>query len=221
MRDLTNMVFCVACALLASGTGAKALSVISLSDFDDPAVLDFESVAAGPIDSDAPLFTDIGISSITGTSAAQSVDMFGFAVDGNGLGLIGGVLSVVQPGEVIDAPRRGSDPAFTLALAEPTTRIGIDIVEARSGITLRFLNAGSVVDSFTPSAPQNLGLAIYLELAAFDSVEFFAAASLSPNEGWALDNITLEQGAPVPVPLPASALLLLAGLGAVALGRRT
>jgi hypothetical protein len=194
-----------AAGMTIAAAPAFAASAITLGDFINPFVLDFESTPTGPT---AGVFPAAGITGITMT-ATNFGDGYNAeagrtrALWGNASGA--GIFNV-------RATNLADDPVFTIAFATDITRFGFSIFD-QSGltVTMEFYDAGGLVDSFGFTTATSSPVFHYVSAAAFDTLVIRGDGF----GGFGLDNLTVETAA---VPIPATALLLpaaLLGLGAL------
>jgi hypothetical protein len=191
---------------------AQAATIIGLGDFVSPIVLDFESLAAGPISGMDVYFTTAGISSVAVAAGVAAGDTLNTNTDGKALASVGGVLSVVDVGGAIDNGTSGGNPTFTIMFSMARTRFGYSHIDQLGNFPVSFFLGVMLVDTFTftpgSSAP------VYLEAATFDRVVISQEAGFTG--GFALDNITLD--GLVVVPEPATFVLPGLGLALILLG---
>ncbi|MEO0622461.1 MAG: PEP-CTERM sorting domain-containing protein [Pseudomonadota bacterium] len=194
-------------AVALSYSPAYGATAISLADFDDPLVEDFESVALGSILETDPVFTALSITGITTTSAAAepydarstSTRALGATDDGT--------LTVVDPGT--------SDVTITeigFDFSRSLSRIGFGIHDSQGTMAVDFLDGTTVVDSIDVTITQGGQLTSVFLMSDLP----FTAIDLSIDNGFVIDNLTVE-AAHVPVPATLPLLLLgLAGIGYLA-----
>jgi hypothetical protein len=194
-----------AAGMTIAAAPAFAASAITLADFTNPFVLDFESTPTGPT---AGVFPAAGITGITMTATTF----------GDGYNAEAGRTRALWGNESgagifdVGATSLADDPVFTIAFATDITRFGFSIFDQGGfGVSMEFYDAGGLVDSFGFTTATTSPVFHYVSAAAFDTLVIFGDGF----GGFGLDNLTVETAA---VPIPATALLLpaaLLGLGAL------
>ncbi len=216
--------------LLAMVTAASAvhavITPITIGDFNNPIVLDFESVPLGDISGTDPAFTGFGISLVTGTGS-DSDPIWGDIGPDTGRALFvredgTGQLFISQFGAG-DRPAEDS-VTFSIELAESHVRFGVSLASLRIGdpTDLTFFDGPTVVGTITVTRPDASEPIFYFESdVVFDEVLIEHPVG---NQILGLDNITLDQSSvPALGPLPMGGLtllLVLLGLGALRLAGR-
>lgn len=198
-------------SMLAS---AGPVQIITLAEFVNPTVLDFESASNGPIAANDALFTSFGITSLTATGT-NDADIYS---EGGGTRAL---FFSEQTGFLLDESGRPELPAFattglsyTLVFDRLLNRIGFGTPDHGAGIDIEFRNGATLVDNFTQGSGSNSPPTFYGSTVTFDRI---TVSSAFPGLGFGLDNITLEAAR---APAPGVAALLTLGLAAFGAGRR-
>jgi hypothetical protein len=194
---------------VAAPSARAAVIPITLADFANPLVLDFEGIPTGPIATNDPLFTSGGLTSVTVSGGNTPTDVFSLDLDGQGLSSIGGVLSVVGPGQSFDTVTG----VYNFNLANFHNKFGFQAVDGGNHVIVEFLINSFVVDVFLVTG--HSGNVTYLESTnPFNRVRltYTPIPSLGVS-GEGYDNITLE-GPEQTVPEPGTLGLL--GIGVLA-----
>lgn len=197
-----------ALAIVTSAYSAQAATVISLSDFDNAIVEDFNTAPLGLTRLAGPMFSDLGITDI---SASYNRDKYNARANSSralGVGANGNV-------SVIDTGTRGLSSSYTLSFAAAITQFGFGIHDQRTRLTLKFSNNGTVVDTLRVRTGTRDLAQFYVQAAAFDEITISARKT---KQAFALDNLTVE--GPAVVPVPAGFPLFITALGALAWVRR-
>lgn len=198
-----------ALAVMTSAYGAQAATLISLSDFGNANVEDFNAAPLGFIQPTDTLFSDLGI---TGIRATHNNDRFGVRANSSrALGVdADGNLNIIDPGT------RGLSSSYTLSFADAITQFGFGIHDQRTRLTLEFFNNGTIVDTLRVRTGTRDLAQFYVRAEEFNLVRISSSRS---RQAFALDNLTV--GEPNVVPVPAGLPLFVTALGAFAWVRRS
>ncbi|MDF2232616.1 VPLPA-CTERM sorting domain-containing protein [Albimonas sp. CAU 1670] len=188
---------------------AAAVAVIDAGDIASPYTEDFNSAPVGTIGISDPIFSALGIVSITGTlDSSDTYDPRTFSSRALTLNS-GGDIVLIDPGAF------GLLASVTLTFAAPITEIGIGWHDQGGTVAASFLLGANPVDSYSGSDQVLAGEAADLAHIAFRTTNAFDTFTFSiGGSGFALDDITVS-GVSASVPLPAAAPLVLTGLGAL------
>lgn len=171
-----------------------AVTKISFEDFADPDVLDFSSAAVGSISETAELFRDFGISQISATGS-NSVDTFDARPNASrALWADDTGLRIVDPGT---AGLRRDELAYTVEFVNDQTRFGVGVHDEPGVYVLQLFADDVDVGTFAFSSGGDLTQKYIESSEAFDKVVIHYT-SRTIDQGFALDNLTLEKEATQP-----------------------
>lgn len=211
-RTIQSGITALAFIVAAGAANAGIISVISLADFSNPQVLDFNSAPLGNISGTDTLFTSFGIDEVSTSGVTNYSDGFderpnssrALWEDVNGL-------RIVDPEVVPATAFLGQPIAYTLKLSTAHSRFGVGVHDQAGDFTYEFFSSSVSVGSISQGAPSADLFQVYFESdMQFDEVRI----SVSGSGGYAIDNITLEGSGVVPAPT----ILSLFGIGLATLG---
>lgn len=212
----------VACSVLsimaaASSPTSAVVSQITLGDFNDPVVLDFQSVPLGAIAGNDPIFTNIGIAQIIPTP--QGTDTDGYdnrtnssrALAANSTGLF-----VADPGTAGAADTND----WQIDFSKNITRFGFATHDQNTLALATLYFDGVQVGSLDVTPSGNDLFQVYVESTVpFNSFQISQPGTAS-GFGFVLDNLTLEKMDMGVIPEPITAMLGLMGLGVLGMATR-
>jgi hypothetical protein len=216
-RSLAATTFALVLALACS-RGSAAITAITLGDFSNPRVLDFQSSPAGNVSGTDPLFTTFGISSVTAFSSGSISFTDTFEVRPNSSRALwenASGLAVVDPGatRLAEPATIGGDAlGYDLTFDSLQEKVGISTHDQGGFYFFDFYNGATLVGHFETFA------------TSADTNEFYFSSDLSFDRfvlstpgGYAIDDITLDSVAAVPE--PTSLALFALGMALMAAGR--
>lgn len=191
--------------VLASPALAGTVTQITLGDFTNTQVLDFNSATLGAISGTDPLFTNFGISQVTTTASVFDDTFNNRANSSRALWQNSSGLAIVDPG----ATNNATFINYTLDFSSLHTNFGVGIHDQGDDFTYTFFNGVTNVGSLTLGSNTFADLfQVYLE----NDMAFNRVTISNLGGGFALDNITLEGASSAPIPEPSTMLLLGSGL---------
>ncbi|MDA0206153.1 MAG: PEP-CTERM sorting domain-containing protein [Acidobacteria bacterium] len=233
---MTKLKKLLGCALLAGFVSAMTLSAgvvtpVTVVDFPTPESLTFESMATGNIADNDAIFSTIGILSVSGT-ASTFVDDFQDREHSSDRALwltTGNQLVIVDPGNSGGAMYGQAGIGYTIDFTAPVSRFGFSthdepfesqgapplVITFFSGATEvgSILSSGVLLSGSGPNPDWDRRDFFFQNTDMFDRIVLSTTGS---NQGFALDNLTVDQSESVSdVPEPASLTLL--GLALMAL----
>ena len=200
----------MAASVMAASASAGTVTSITLGDFTNASVLDFNSAPVGNISGTSSLFTSFGISSVSATFGFISSDGFGVRPNASrALWANDAGLTIVDPnaGDLADIV------TYTIKFADLHTKVGFGVHDQQSDFLVEFFSGATAVGSTTfQSNTADLFMVHLQNSDAFDTITI----SVPLPGGFAIDNITIEASEPSAVAEPASLALLGLGLAALA-----
>jgi hypothetical protein len=233
---MTKLAKLLGCVLLTGFASAAALSAgtvtpATMGDFTTPGTLTFESMATGNIADNDAMFSTIGILSVSGT-ASTFVDDFQDRQNSSDRALwltAGNQLVIVDPGNSGSNIYGQMGMSYTIDFTAPVSRFGFSThdepFESQSAppLVITFFSGATEVGSILSSGVLLPGPGpnpnwdrrdfFFQNTEVFDRIELTTTGS---NQGFALDNLTVDQSESVP-PVPEPASLTLLGLTLLAL----
>ncbi len=187
---------------------AGIVTSITLANFSNPTVLDFQSVPTGVISGTNSYFTNSGVASIT-AARGGGTDTFDSRTNSSRALWVNtsGNLVVVDPG----ATNLDNNPVYTINLVNSTLQFGFGVHDQQGTYTVTFFQGATNVGTttFTPGSPD-------LDQVYFHDTQAFNRVQISVNGGgFAIDNITFTN-----TPEPATIWLSGAGLAVLGLRKR-
>ena len=170
------------------GRRLLAVSKITLTDFANPEVLDFESVEVGSISGTDARFTDFGISAISATGFNSTDDFELRPNSSRALWADDDGLRVVDPGTI---NLRNDALTYTIELVTEQNRFGIGVHEQGGVYVLQLFSGPTDVGIFAYSSGHDLTQRYIESSTTFDKI-IVHYTSRDNNQGFAIDNITLE-----------------------------
>lgn len=218
--------------LSASTLPAAVITEITLGGFTNPNILDFESEAVGTIGATDPIFTAIGIASITGTSGTYTDD-FQDRENSSERALwftSGNQLVIVDPAALDGGIYGQQNISYEISFINSVFRFGFSThdepfaSQGAAPLTITFysganqvgtINSNGVLVAASGSGPSpNWDRRDFY----FENDELFDRVVLTTdptgNQGFALDNFAVEPVSDVPEP----GTLALFGLGLIGAG---
>lgn len=221
-----------AAATLSAGT----VTNVTMGSFTTPGTLDFELMATGAIADNDAIFSTIGILSVSG-SASTFTDDFQDRQYSSDRALwltAGNQLVIVDPGNSGSNIYGQLGISYTIDFVAPISRFGFSThdepfqSQGAPPLVITFFNGltqvGSILSSGTlwsgagPNPDWDRRDFFFQNTEVFDRI---VLSTTGNNQGFALDNLTVDQSESVPdVPEPGSLALLGLGLLGVASVRR-
>jgi hypothetical protein len=229
------------CALLVGFASAAVLSAgtvttVTMGNFTTPATLDFESQSPGAIANNDAIFSTIGIASVSGT-ASTFLDDFQNRQNSSDRALW---LTAGNQLVIVDPENSGSNIygqlgiSYTIDFAAPVTRFGFSThdepfesqgappltITFYSGLTQvgMIFSSGVLLPTTGPNPNWDRRDFFFQNTELFDRIVLTTTGN---NQGFALDNLTVDQSEFVPeLPEPGSLTLLGLGLLGAAYVRR-
>jgi hypothetical protein len=221
----------------AATLSAGAVTTITMGSFATPGTLDFESMATGAIANNDAIFSTIGILSVSG-SASTFLDDFQDRQNSSDRALwltAGNQLVIVDPGNSGSNIYGQLGMSYTIDFAAPVSRFGFSthdepfqsqgapplMITFYSGLTQvgSTLSSGVLLPGSGPNPDWDRRDFFFQNTDVFDRIILTTSGN---NQGFALDNFTVDQSELVlpAVPEPGSLTLLGLALMALAANRR-
>ena len=200
---------------IVSSASAGVVTEITLGDFSNASVLDFNTAPLGNISGTDTVFTDFGITQASGTGSGFNDTFNTRSKSSRALWFNAGGLAVVDPGDDDNAIVNQS---FMFDFAEQHNRFGFGAHDqADLDLTITFFDnlveVGSIVIT---TVTNNLSYHFLENTDSFNLVVIVA----NDDGGFAIDDLTLDEASAADVPVSGTLAFIGLGLAGLGLARR-